>query len=264
MKKATRTTAILIAIIMMLSVQTGIFAQEQVQIISAPVDQPSEWAVEGVRWSAVYGLAGQEMYGEYASKVTREELYSVCGSVYEKLTGDIIIPIDVSPFSDTDSEAVLKAYAADILNGTGEFRPESDVSRLEMVTGLCNTIKAAQPDFNYKADINLAFSDAGKISGDSLDIVKYAVSKGILKGRSNDVLDLDSTCSRQELMVFAKNVYEFVIYESGSESKGAFWKVSDEDSSIYLLGSIHVADSSLYPLSEAILNAYEAFFSVEL
>jgi hypothetical protein len=121
-----------------------------------------------------------------------------------------------------------------------------------------------QPDFNYKADINLAFSDAGKISGDSLDIVKYAVSKGILKGRSNDVLDLDSTCSRQELMVFAKNVYEFVIYESGSESKGAFWKVSDEDSSIYLLGSIHVADSSLYPLSEAILNAYEAFFSVEL
>ena len=257
MKKATKTTAILIAIMMMLTVQMGVFAQEQVQVISAPVEQPSEWAVESVVWSAIYGLAEQEMYSKYASKVTREELYSVCGSVYEKLTGDMVTPIDVSPFSDTNSEAVRKAYAADILNGTGEFGPESEVSRLEMVTALYNTIKSTQPDFNYEADINLAFSDAGEISGESLGIIKYAVSKGILKGRSNDVLDLDSICSRQELMVFAKNVYEFVIYESNSESKGAFWKVSDEDSTIYLLGSIHMADPSLYPLSKAILSAYE-------
>jgi uncharacterized protein YbaP (TraB family) len=56
--------------------------------------------------------------------------------------------------------------------------------------------------------------------------------------------------------VFVKNAYEFVRYEAGKDSKGAFWKVSDEDSCVYLLGSIHIADSSMYPLAKAILDAY--------
>lgn len=54
-----------------------------------------------------------------------------------------------------------------------------------------------------------------------------------------------------------RNAYEFVIYEAGRDSKGAFWKVSDDNSSIYLLGSVHIADSSMYPLSKDIMKAYK-------
>lgn len=43
---------------------------------------------------------------------------------------------------------------------------------------------------------------------------------------------------------------------------GFFWKVSDSNSSVYLLGSVHFADSSFYPLDTAITEAF--FRSSEL
>ena len=40
------------------------------------------------------------------------------------------------------------------------------------------------------------------------------------------------------------------------ESKHYLWKVSDENSSVWLLGSIHLADSTLYPLAPVIDSAF--------
>lgn len=39
--------------------------------------------------------------------------------------------------------------------------------------------------------------------------------------------------------------------------KHFLWKLSDENSSVYLLGSIHFADSSFYPLDSVIVNAFD-------
>ena len=39
--------------------------------------------------------------------------------------------------------------------------------------------------------------------------------------------------------------------------KHLFWKVSDSNSTIYLLGSLHFADSSFYPLDSVIENAFD-------
>lgn len=44
---------------------------------------------------------------------------------------------------------------------------------------------------------------------------------------------------------------------SKTEHKHFLWKVSNSDSSIYILGSIHLADSSFYPLDSAITNAFD-------
>ena len=41
-----------------------------------------------------------------------------------------------------------------------------------------------------------------------------------------------------------------------SENKHFFWKVSDENSSVWVLGSIHLADSTLYPLAPVIDSAF--------
>lgn len=242
-------------IAMLFSLQTGVQAQEQLEFIGTK--EPSAWAVEGVEWSKIYGLAPEDMYTDYNLKVTKNELYSVCVSVYEAVTEQAIIPSDKDLFSDTDSEDILKAYSVGLIKDAGKFEPQQEVTRLDMVTCTYETIKAAQSDFIFQTDIELTFNDVGSIPQESLDAVKYAVSKGILKGRNSYTLDLESVCSRQELIVFAKNAYEFIRYESGNYSKGAFWKVSDEDSCVYLLGSIHIADSSMYPLSKEILKAFE-------
>ena len=44
--------------------------------------------------------------------------------------------------------------------------------------------------------------------------------------------------------------------ESVQENKHYLWKVSDENSSIWLLGSIHLADSTLYPFDPVIDSAF--------
>lgn len=42
-----------------------------------------------------------------------------------------------------------------------------------------------------------------------------------------------------------------------SENKHYLWKISDDNSSVWLLGSIHFADSTFYPLPEVIQNAFD-------
>jgi hypothetical protein len=42
-----------------------------------------------------------------------------------------------------------------------------------------------------------------------------------------------------------------------TERKHLFWKVCDSNSCVYLLGSLHFADSSFYPLDSIIENAFE-------
>lgn len=255
MRITRKITSLVSALVMVFSLQINAFAEEQ--LVSSVAEQPSAWASEAIEWAGIYKIAPVDMFSRYTSNVTKEEFYSVCDSVYETVTGQAIIPVEKSPYSDTNSEVVLKAYASGILTGSGKFEPQKEITRLDMVIGTYNVIKAAQPDFDFKADIALNFKDAGTIPEKSLDAVKYVVSKEILKGRNNNTLDLNSTCTRQELIVFVKNAYEFIIYEAGRDSKGAFWKVSDENSSVYLLGSIHVADSSMYPLSKDILKAFK-------
>jgi len=43
---------------------------------------------------------------------------------------------------------------------------------------------------------------------------------------------------------------------SVTENKGFLWKVSDNDSSVYLLGSVHFANADYYPMSRAIETAF--------
>ena len=44
--------------------------------------------------------------------------------------------------------------------------------------------------------------------------------------------------------------------EAGPETKHYLWKISDENSSVWVLGSIHLADSTLYPLDPVIDSAF--------
>ena len=43
-------------------------------------------------------------------------------------------------------------------------------------------------------------------------------------------------------------------YDEGSN---LLWKISDNNSSVWILGSIHYADSSFYPLSKVIEQAFQ-------
>lgn len=259
-----KVKVILLSLIMVLTLQVNVFAADQVQFETGIDEQPSAWASDGVKWSSLYGLVDNDFLSKYQANINKEELLGIGVNLYERLTGKEITPISNSPFTDASSENILKACAIKIVEGKGKLEPKKAATRLDVTTVIYKTIKAAYPGFNFKADIKLNQKDAVNLPASVSDIVKYIHSKNILKGKSNDFLGLNSLCTRQEIMVVATRAYEFSIYESGTASKGPFWKVSDEDSSVYLLGSIHIADPSLYPLSQKILDAFEESDSLVL
>lgn len=87
------------------------------------------------------------------------------------------------------------------------------------------------------------------------DALKYFEDNELIRGNGKGYA-LESECTVQELLVFTRRVYEFLVYARGMDAKGAFWKVSDEDNTVYLLGSIHATDGSVFPMSKAILDGF--------
>lgn len=83
----------------------------------------------------------------------------------------------------------------------------------------------------------------------------YFVDNQLLSGRSNNDYALDSTITNEEMLVFTKRVYDHMIYATDMDITGAFWQVSDGDNTVYLLGSIHLTDGSVYPLNDKIMTA---------
>jgi len=160
-RKARKIVAVFSVLAVFFLFQIGTFAQEQLLLTAS--NEPSEWAVESVEWSKIYGLAPENMYKNYTSKVTMDELYSVCVSVYEAATEQSIIPSDKSLIGDTFSETILKAYSVGLIKEDEKLEPQREVTRLDMVTCTYETIKAAQPVFSFQADIELTFNDADSI-----------------------------------------------------------------------------------------------------
>ncbi|MGE5613114.1 MAG: TraB/GumN family protein [Bacillota bacterium] len=285
MKWKKRSTALLMVLVMEFALQTSALAQENIQggagwvaafgqssaqtqemeqaqeqeqeqaqeqgqpqntADPAQVEQPSGWALEGVNWSAIYGLADQSMFSSYKSAATFAELFGIACNIYEKITSKSIEPAEDAPFTESDGPEAKEAWTIGILTDEKSYEPRKTVNRGEVISVLFDTLESANVGLDLTAG---AGSQAGP--------VEYFISAGLIKGRQDGQLALDEPCSRQEVLVLAWRVYEFVVYETGNDSKGLLWKASDDDSSVYLLGSIHFADPSIYPLSKKILEAYD-------
>jgi len=104
----------------------------------------------------------------------------------------------------------------------------------------------------------IAISDSQWLPDDASDsALAFFVEKGLIAGRASGDYALDAPCTTQEALMFAKRAFEHIVYSVTGGSKGFLWRVSDEDNTLYLLGSIHITNRGTYPLSRAIMNAYE-------
>lgn len=87
-------------------------------------------------------------------------------------------------------------------------------------------------------------------------VLKYFVDEKLINGRVSGEYALDKTISNEEMLVFAKRVYDHLIYVLDQDVTGAFWQVSDGNNTVYLLGSIHATDGSVYPLNDKIMAGF--------
>lgn len=103
-------------------------------------------------------------------------------------------------------------------------------------------------NFDYSKDLGF---------GSGLDAVSYMKEIGAYTGKNGEQ-NLKDLCSREQAMVIAAKIVIAFYDELGASSKGFLWQIKSNDNTVYLLGSVHLASTDIYPLSH---NIWSAFFN---
>lgn len=69
--------------------------------------------------------------------------------------------------------------------------------------------------------------------------------------------ELKKKCTYKDAAVLATKIIDKIYEGEDAGSKGFLWKVQKGGNTVYMLGSIHVANNNIYPFSKEIMEAYE-------
>lgn len=119
---------------------------------------------------------------------------------------------------------------------------EMDGTRGSVIQVLYNTI--AQYELPFESEIT------------KLDAAEYFQKRNILKGTEKG-FELDKPCTVEQAVILATKLVEDTYNALDAGSKGFLWKVEKGQNTVYLLGSIHMGNSDLYPVSNTLKNAFK-------
>lgn len=106
----------------------------------------------------------------------------------------------------------------------------------------------------YKLLANYELPEAFALNGHSP--IDYMKTNGLVKGTSTG-LELDQPSTVEQATVMASRMVEFAYDKVGGGSEGLMWKVTNGKNTMYLLGSIHMGITEMYPMQQNIREAYE-------
>lgn len=105
----------------------------------------------------------------------------------------------------------------------------------------------------YKILKNFKLPDSINLSKDAIDffIKQEYISSNPTQQR------LDTNCTLEQACVWAAQLIEDIADLAGLGAKGLFWKAVNGKNTVYMLGSIHMADSSIYPFDKQLKEAFD-------
>ncbi|QHT58977.1 hypothetical protein GXP70_02710 [Paenibacillus lycopersici] len=173
--------------------------------------EPSAWAQADVDRAFAFDLIPSELADDYRKPITRAELSAVIVRLYERLTGRAVPAPTVHPFTDTDNADVRKAYALELVGGTGKgvFSPKAPVTREQLAVMLYNTIAKAGLADKLPSLASESFRDAGAIAGWAKEASERLSAAGILKGaqmKEGVLFQPKSNASREQIFSIAYRV----------------------------------------------------------
>ncbi|HHT57071.1 TraB/GumN family protein [Herbinix luporum] len=95
--------------------------------------------------------------------------------------------------------------------------------------------------------------DIGIVDGGNA--VNYMKTHGIYKSKID--LSLKDVCSIEQACVIATRLITYIYDALDAASKGFLWEINSGENTVYLLGSIHVANYDIYPFSKKMLKAFD-------
>lgn len=113
-------------------------------------------------------------------------------------------------------------------------------------------------DFAFK-DLTRSeiLNSISKLLGDEKFEIKNLRAAKIFLGPADEKY-LNSKIPLQEMISLYSRAVNKVLQDRGKVSKGFFYEVNNKGNKIYMLGSIHVGNSSLYPIDENIIKALKS------
>ncbi len=142
--------------------------------------------------------------------INREEFAEVSVLLYEALSGTEIQLTGENPFQDTDSQAVLKAYAAGITTGLGDgiFAPDEHLTREQAATMLARTYaKSMNQEVKIGADAK-SFADDASIADWAKDSVYFMAENEIIRGVDEANFAPKANSSREAAIAISVRTFE--------------------------------------------------------
>ncbi len=166
----------------------------------------SEWAIEELESAEEKGLIPETFANkDFTKGITRKEFAAVAVKLYEALTNEKAKPATINPFTDTNDEYVLKAYALGITLGTSEttFTPDELITREQMATMMTRVLKITGIDTTINMENVSLFEDDYELHNWGRDAVYYMAKVGIIKGIGNNKFNGLGNAKIEEAIIIA-------------------------------------------------------------
>ncbi|MDD2295492.1 MAG: S-layer homology domain-containing protein, partial [Eubacteriales bacterium] len=150
--------------------------------------------------------------------MTREMFVTVLGRLHE--AGGVAAAGDPAGFGDAAADSYYARYIAwasenDIVQGMGDdhFGVGAPVTREQMVVFVYRYFLSQNLIKDVAPETLQGYRDAGGVSSWATDAFDWAVGKGLITGRSSDLLDPSGRSSRAEVAMFILRCFN-MMYEN--------------------------------------------------
>ena len=149
---------------------------------------------------------------DFTKAITRKDFAAVTVKMYEAMTKTKVDPATVNPFTDTNDEDVLKAYALGITLGTSEttFTPDMLITREQMATMLTRGLRKAGINIDIDLDDVNRFADDYEMHDWGREAIYFMSERDIIKGiGDNRFNSLGNATFEQSLAIVLRSVNVF-------------------------------------------------------
>ncbi|MGB4660366.1 MAG: TraB/GumN family protein [Mobilitalea sp.] len=223
MKK--RILSLLLVLIMCFTLFTpqAVKAAETSQTASLEDSKVNTWAIPDLVIGDTYGIYPLTWYEQGVTGAIKKGQFLV---LLAGLRNKII---------ETDSATEIRKVSPSV---------DSKITVEEAIKALYTMIS----NYDYTADLGLGYD---------LTPVKYMELIGVYTGRGGEQ-KLQERCSIEQALVMATRLTTILYEALDASSKGFLWEVKNDENTVYMMGSIHVASNEIYPFSDKIWQAYNA------